>query len=125
MSVWQGRSRRKNTGSRLKFGRKKRKFELGGEHKETKVGTRKVAVADTRGGNPKIRLTIAEYANVLDKAKGVCKKVKITGVSENPPNPHYIRRNIITKGAIIETAAGSAKVLSKPGQDGNINAVLV
>lgn len=92
---------------------------------ETKVGARKVAVSDTRGGNPKIRLTIAEHANVLDKAKGVCKKVKITGVSSNPANPHYIRRNIITKGAIIETEAGSAKVLSKPGQDGNINAVLL
>jgi ribosomal protein S8E len=41
MSVWQGRSRRISTGARLKGGRKKRKFELGGEHKETKIGERK------------------------------------------------------------------------------------
>jgi small subunit ribosomal protein S8e len=125
MSVWQGRSRRISTGARLKGGRKKRKFELGGEHKETKIGERKAMVSDTRGGNPKLKLTVAEFANVLDKKKGVCKKVKIKNVSENPANPHYVRRNIITKGAIIETEAGKAKVLSSPGQDGNINAVLI
>jgi small subunit ribosomal protein S8e len=125
MSVWQGVSRRKSTGARLKGGRKKRKFELGGEHKETKIGVRKATLSDTRGGNPKLKLTVAEHANVLDKKKGVCKKVKITGVSENPANQHYVRRNIITKGAIIETEAGKAKVLSSPGQDGNINAVLI
>jgi small subunit ribosomal protein S8e len=118
-------SRRKNTGSRLKSERKKRKFELGGEHKETKIGERKVAVADTRGGNPKVKLVVAQHANVLDKKTGACKKVKVLSVSGNPANQHYVRRNILTKGALIETDAGSAKVLSRPGQDGNINAVLI
>ncbi|MFV2041527.1 MAG: 30S ribosomal protein S8e [Candidatus Hydrothermarchaeales archaeon] len=124
MSIWQGRSKRKSTGSRLKHRRSKKKFELGGEHKETKIGVRKTTVADVRGGNQKLRLTVAEFANVLDK-EGLCKKVKITNVAQNPANPHYVRRNIITKGAIIETEAGTARVLSKPGQDGNINAVLI
>jgi len=125
MSVWQGRSKRKSTGSRLKHRRSKKKFELGGEPKETKIGARKTSVADVRGGNQKLRLTVAEFANVLDKKEGLCKKVKITSVAQNPANPHYVRRNIITKGAIIETESGSARVLSKPGQDGNINAVLI
>ena len=125
MSVWQGRSKRKSTGSRLRSRRSKKKFELGGEHKETKIGARKTTVADVRGGNQKMRLTVAEFANVLDKKEGLCKKVKIRSVAENPANPHYVRRNIITKGAIIETEAGTARVLSKPGQDGNINAVLI
>ena len=125
MSVWQGRSKRKSTGSRLKHRRSKKKFELGGEHKETKIGVRKTTIANVRGGNQKMRLTVAEFANVRDKKEGLCKKVKITGVSQNPANPHYVRRNIITKGAIIETEAGTARVLSKPGQDGNINAVLI
>ncbi len=44
---------------------------------------------------------------------------------ENPANPNYVQRNIITKGAIIKTSAGNAKVTSRPGQDGTINAVLV
>ncbi len=125
MSVWQGKSHKKSTGGRLKLGRKKRKFELGGDHKETKIGERKVQLADTRGGNSKITLTIAEYANVFEKKTGTCKKVKILGVKENPANQHYVRRNIITKGALIETEDGMAKVFSRPGQDGNINAVLL
>jgi len=125
MSFWQGRSNRKSTGKRLRSGRKKRKFELGTEHKETRVGDRKTVSSDTRGGNKKVQLMVAEFANIIDKKKGTSKKTKITGVVENPANPHYVRRNIITKGAIIETEAGNAKVISRPGQDGNINATLV
>ncbi|MDO5821049.1 MAG: 30S ribosomal protein S8e, partial [Methanobrevibacter sp.] len=33
--------------------------------------------------------------------------------------------NIITKGAIVETEIGNAKVTSRPGQDGIINGVLL
>jgi small subunit ribosomal protein S8e len=33
--------------------------------------------------------------------------------------------NVITKGAIIETEKGLAKVVSRPGQDGVVNAVLI
>ena len=125
MSIWQGQSKRKVTGGRLKRARTKRKFEFGGEHTETKIGARKFTVDRTRGGNVKVNLKVAEFANVLDKKTGTCKKVKVLTVSGNPANPHYIRRNIITKGAVIETEAGKAVVLSRPGQDGNINAVLV
>lgn len=125
MSIWQGKSLRKFTGSRLKKGRKKRKFELGGEHQETKIGTRKHAISRTRGGNDKVKLPVAEFANVLDSKTGACKKVKILTVADNTANQHYVRRNIVTKGAIIETESGKARVLSRPGQDGNINAVLI
>jgi small subunit ribosomal protein S8e len=46
-------------------------------------------------------------------------------VSKNPANKDYERRGVITKGAILETELGLAKVLSRPGQDGVINAVLI
>ncbi len=124
MSVWQGRSLRKKTGGRIRKNKTKRKFELGSEHKETKIGERKFTKVHARGRNSKVKLTVAQFANVLDK-KGVCKKVKILTVTDNPANPHYVRRNVITKGAIIDTEAGKAKVLSRPGQDGNINATLI
>ena len=44
---------------------------------------------------------------------------------ENSSNTDYDRRGIITKGARIETELGTAKVTSKPGQDGVVNAVIV
>ena len=51
--------------------------------------------------------------------------VKLLNVIENSANPNYVRRNIITKGAIVETELGHAKVTSRPGQDGVVNGVIV
>ena len=62
-------------------------------------------------------------ASVADGAETV--EATIEQVTENPSNPNYARRNIITKGAVIETSEGSARVTSRPGQDGQVNAVLV
>ena len=46
-------------------------------------------------------------------------------VRENASNPNYVQRNIITRGAILETDLGLVQVRSRPGQDGVINAVRV
>jgi small subunit ribosomal protein S8e len=37
----------------------------------------------------------------------------------------YDRRGVITKGAEIETSLGIARVTSRPGNDGVINAILI
>lgn len=90
---------------------------------ETKIGSEKKKRQRTHGGNKKIKLQRAEYANVVTK-EGT-KKTKIMSVLENQASRHYVRRNIITKGALIETELGKAKVTSRPGQHGVINAVLL
>ena len=46
-------------------------------------------------------------------------------MKENTSNPHYVTRNIMTRGAVVQTEIGLAKITSRPGQDGVINAVLV
>jgi small subunit ribosomal protein S8e len=46
-------------------------------------------------------------------------------VEKNTANPNYVRRNLLTKGAIIKTELGSARIVSRPGQDGIINALLL
>ena len=125
MVLWQGGSSKKITGGRLKRYRKKRKHELGREQGETIVGEREVRTIRTRGGNLKLRLLRESYANVLDPKTNSSKKVKILKVVENKANPHFARRNIITKGAIIKTEIGEARVTSRPGQDGVVNAVLL
>ncbi|MBI3254871.1 MAG: 30S ribosomal protein S8e, partial [Nitrosarchaeum sp.] len=51
--------------------------------------------------------------------------IKILKVLENSTNNDYQRRGIITKGAILETEAGKCRVVSKPGQTGIVNAVLI
>ncbi len=125
MSIWQGRSLKKPSGGRIILARKKRKYELGREPTFTKVAeeSEKRKIIRTRGGNMKVRLVEALYANVFENGKG--RKVKIERVLENPSNRQYARRDIITKGAIIETEAGKAIVTSRPGQHGVVNAVLL
>jgi len=123
--IWQGRSRRKPTGGMLKMARKKRKYELGREPAETHIGETKKKIVRCRGGNYKVKLLRTEYAVVTDPKTGESKKAKIISVLENPANPHFMRHNIITKGAIINTEIGKAKVTSRPGQCGMVNAVLI
>jgi len=125
MSVWQGRSRRGITGRILRSYRKKRKFEMGREFLPVHIGETRRKIIRTRGGNLKVRLLSTNIAYVLDKDTGKVTKTEILSVVENPANPHYVRRNIITKGAIIETKLGKVKVTSRPGQDGVVQGVLV
>jgi small subunit ribosomal protein S8e len=72
-----------------------------------------------------MRVLKCELANVADPKSGTTKTVKIITVRDNPANPFYARRNITTKGAVIETELGDAVVTSRPGQEGIVNAVLV
>jgi len=77
----------------------------------------------SKGGGSKQAGKVVLYASVSSK-RGV-KKAKILKVLESPDNPHFSRENLITKGAFIETELGKARVTSRPGQHGVVNAVLV
>ncbi len=126
MGRWQGRSLRKPSGGRIWRRREKRKRELGEEYVPAVVGEKEKKVAvRTMGGGRKIRLRVVEKANVLDPRTGKYAVVKVLGVVENPSNPHYVRRNIVTRGAVIRTELGRARVVSRPGQEGVVNAVLL
>jgi len=123
MGIWQGRSRRKPTGGRLRPIRGKRRFEIGREIQHATVGTGTVKRYRVRGGNQKLRILTAQTVNVFDPATKTMKVAKIVTVRENPANPNYVQRNIITKGALVETDLGLVKIRSRPGQDGVLNGV--
>ncbi|MFW6037982.1 MAG: 30S ribosomal protein S8e [Candidatus Saliniplasma sp.] len=124
MTLWQGKSKRKTTGGRRRYSRKKRKFEISQDFEKPVIGPEKRKLVRSLGGNQKIRVVNGEYANVADK-EGKVNKVKINNVYENPSNPNYVQRNILTKGAKIDTEMGKAEITSRPGQDGVVNAILV
>ncbi len=125
MVKWHLRSRRTLTGKRLRRIRKKRKMDRGNEFLETRIGKRNVKVKRERGGNEKLKLLSVEKINVADPKTKKVKRVKIISVEKNPANPHFVRRNVISKGAVVKTEIGSAKVTSRPGHDGIVNGVLV
>ena len=125
MSVWHKQRSKKITGGKYHKFRDKKKRELGREPALTKVSDKtRVKKIRTMGGNEKLRALMVEYANVLDK-EGKFHKVKIKKVLENKASRHYPGLGIITKGAIIETEIGKAKVTNRPGQEGHINAVQI
>jgi len=126
MSYYQGNDLKKPTGGKKRPHRSKRKYELGRPSTETRLAETEVRKrVRVRGGNYKVRLKKAVYANVIDPETNKAQKVKILRVIETPAHREYARRGIIVKGAIIETEIGKAKVTSRPGQDGVINAILI
>lgn len=125
MAIWQGKSLRKNTGGRSRSNRNKRKIEFGRDPADTKIGERKTKKIRAKGGNEKIRLTNANKINVVDPNNNKVQSAEILNVIENPANIQFVRRNIINKGAVVETNLGKVRVTSRPGQHGIINGVLV
>ena len=125
MGIYQGNDFRKITGGRRRPHRHNRKYELGRFPALTMVSDReKRQRIRVRGGNIKVRATRVIYANLINPETSETKKARITRVVETSANREYARRNIIVKGAVIETEEGLAKVTSRPGQNGVINAVL-
>ncbi len=117
--------KRKHTGGRRKHFRSRRAHEKDGYASETILGGMQNYARRMRGGDQKTSLRAAEYANVTDESSGKTQKTKITRVLRNPANRDYERRGVITKGALIDTELGNARVTSRPSQDGVINALLV
>jgi len=121
----QFRSQRKPTGGLYHKLRKMKKRDLGRDFMPVHMAAAKTKKIRTYGGKVKMAMLSADYANVLDQSTNTVKKVKIITVKENPANPHFVRMNVITKGAVIDTEAGLARVTSRPGQHGMVNAVLL
>ena len=119
----QGRSTRKRTGGRLKPFSNRRKHELGRQPTETQVGEPRFKTVDVRANAEKVRALATDVASV--NIDGETVSADINDVVENAANPNYVRRNIITKGAVIDTTEGDARVTSRPGQTGQVNAVLL
>ena len=124
MALSQFRSNRKFTGGLYKKIRKKKKRDFGSDFIPIKIGERSKKSVRGLAGMRKQRLLQIDKANVFDSS-GKAKVTKILSVKENSANPHFVRMGIVTKGAIIETDLGLAKVVSRPGQDGVVNAVLI
>ena len=118
------KTRKIGTGGMRRSSRDKKRAHMGGHFIATKIGKNINVSKRMRGGSAKGALKSAEYANVV-MPDGKIKKAKIIRVIESPSNREYSRMNIITKSAIIETDAGKARVTSRPGQHGLVNAVLI
>ncbi len=113
----------KITGGRRHPLRTRRKYEIDRYPNEALLEAQVTVSRRIRGDNLKTALKTVDFVNL--SADGKVKKTKILKVLENPTNNDYQRRGVITKGAILETQEGKCKVVSRPGQHGVVNAVLI
>ena len=125
MAIWQGSSLRKPSGARSRRNKNKRNAEFGRNPAETRIGDEVKKEIVARGNCTKTRATVAKRINVIDPKDNSSKNVEMLTVLENGANSHFVRRNIIKKGAIVETEIGKAKITSKPKQKGIVNGVLI
>jgi len=114
----------KITGGRRHPLRTRRKYETDRYPNEPINGPQVTITRRVRGNNRKTALKTIDFVNLATGGAKV-KKVKILKVLENATNNDYKRRGIITKGAILEVQEGKCRVVSKPGQIGIVNAVLL
>ena len=114
----------KTTGGRRHPLRIRRKYETDRYPNEAVNGAQITITRKVRGNNTKTALKAIDFVN-LAIGESKVKKVKIIKVLENATNNDYKRRGIITKGAILETKEGKCRVISKPGQNGIVNAILL
>jgi len=114
----------KITGGRRHPLRTRRKYEIDRYPNEPINGAQVTITRHVRGNNRKTALKSIDFVNLATEGAKV-KKTKILKVIENTTNNDYKRRGIITKGAILEIQEGKCRVVSKPGQNGIVNAILL
>lgn len=125
MARSQARSKRKYTGKKYKHFRKKRKRELERPRINTEIGPDKKKRQRIMGGNFKLKLFATQFINVTDSSTNKTAKVRILRFETNEASKDLTRRHILTKGAIVETELGNAKITSRPGQHGLLNGILI
>lgn len=125
MARVQSRSNRKVSGGRYHSFRSKKKYELARFPSNTKLSKDvKLKTKRILGGNQKDSIISTNLISISDQ-KGKTTKAEILNVIENPANPNLVRRNIFTKGAVVETKLGKVKITSRPGQEGTVNGILM
>ena len=102
----------------------RRKFHIDRFPNEALMGEQTTVTRKTRGNNRKTAIKTANAVNIA-LTDGKIKSSKIVKVLENQTNNDYQRRGIITKGAIVETKDGKCRIVSRPGQDGTLNGILL
>ena len=112
---------KKISGGRYTKNRKKKSYEIAGQRRIVKIGEEKRKAQKMRGGKKKSILLGAKFMNL----RGKDKKTEIKNVLETPSNRFLARQNILTKGTIVQTEFGKAKITNRPTQEGIVNGILV
>jgi small subunit ribosomal protein S8e len=93
------------TGAKRKVPRSKRKFELGRQPSNTRIGARKVTTVRVRGGATKFRALRLDHGNFAWASEHTTHKTRLLVVSYNAVSNRLVSTNTLVKGAIIQVDA--------------------
>ncbi|KAJ1554527.1 40S ribosomal protein [Cladochytrium tenue] len=99
------RHKRNATGAKRAHYRKKRKFELGRQAANTKIGSKRIHTVRVRGGNLKFRALRLDSGNFAWGSEHCTRKTRVVSVRYNATNNELVRTNTLVKGSIIEIDA--------------------
>jgi len=94
--------KRRATGGKRAPIRMKRRFELGRQPANTKLGERRVHRIRCRGGFMKYRALKLDHGNYAWPGEAVTRKCRILDVVYNPTNKEFVRTNTVVKGSIVQ-----------------------
>ena len=114
---------RKISGGKYHANRKKKSYEKTNQERFVILGETKRKSIRGMGGQRKTVLLSTNIVNISDGKK--IKKVEITNVLETPQNLFLARQNRLSKGVVIETTAGKARITNRPSREGSVNAILL
>merc|ERR1719162_448480 len=96
--------RRETGGKRCQF-RKKRKFEMGRQGANTKMGVKRVHEVRAMGGNRKYRAMRLDSGNFSWGSEVSTRKTRILDVVYNSSNNELLRTKTLVKGCIVQIDA--------------------
>src|SRR5277367_5695495 len=99
------RHKRSATGAQRAHYRKKRKFELGRQPANTKLGTKRIHEVRVRGGSIKRRALRLDVGNFAWGSEAITRKTRIIDVVYNASNNELVRTKTLVKGAVIQLDA--------------------
>jgi small subunit ribosomal protein S8e len=114
---------RKISGGKYHANRKKKFYEKKSQERVVTLKETKRKTLRVKGGNTKTVMLGSNEVNLV--VNGKVKKATIKNVLETPQNTFLARQNRLTKGAIIMTNEGKARITNRPSQEGHVNAVLL
>ncbi|MDO8537861.1 MAG: 30S ribosomal protein S8e [archaeon] len=132
MTQWHTKSKKKPSGGfRNAINRTGKRLYFRGNDPTNTIAskTEQKKKVRVRGRTHKHRMQKASHALITDQKAKKTFKAEILSEVANEANKQFVRRNVLTKGGVIKaTHSGKeifAKITSRPGQTGIVQAILV
>merc|ERR1711904_576296 len=101
--------KRRKSGGKLTKWRMNRKFELGRQSANSRIGPKRIRTVRTRGGNTKYRALRVDTGNFSWGTESISRKTRLLNVAHNSTNNELVRTNTLVKSDIIQIDAAPFK----------------